>query len=146
MKKLYALMIGLVVALLVAGCASSSGSAERPSIMTQERPSGAWELVELPSESGLVPNGITLEFSTEDEDSRVFGFSGVNQYQGGVTIDPEGGTLSFGMMVTTRKAGPNMAFEATYLRVLAGVSSYRLADNYLFLYNSGELVAVFTAA
>ncbi len=145
MKKFYILVVGLLLAGIVLSCASSEGDAQISAAMGQDDPTGSWVLTELPKEVVIIPEGITLELAEEDGILFAGGNSGVNQYRGRAEFKGEDGSFSFGMMVTTRKMGPDMSFETTYLKTLGSVDRYRLADDYLFLYSGGELVAVFLA-
>lgn len=149
MKKLHMVILGLVSLVAVgvlASCASSQDDAEISSAMAQASPEGSWVLAELPGADTIIPTEITLDLSVEDESLRASGFSGVNRYSGSATVIESSGDFSFGMMISTKMAGPHMAFEDAYLRVLAEVDRYRLADSYLFLYTNGELVAVYQAS
>ncbi len=145
MKKISILMIGLFVFGMVLSCASSENSLADSTTMAQGKPDGSWVLVELPKELVAIPAGITLTISQIDGSLTASGYSGVNQYRGGVVYNQEERQLSFGMMISTRKAGPLMGFEDIYLSTIGTVDSYRVTEDYLFLYASGDLVAVFTA-
>jgi heat shock protein HslJ len=77
---------------------------------------------------------ITAQFS----DGSISGSSGVNTYNGGVTLGSDG-AFSVGTLATTLMAGPDdaMRAEGAYMTLLAQAKSYKVADDTLTLYDEG---------
>ncbi len=150
MKKIVMLIMGVVVVVSLASCASSNVSSDVDVQEMQQSaygsPLGSWELVEL-SQSGKVIPSETITLHIEKEGS-LFRASGKvdNSYGGDVNFDRGTGDFRFGMMITTSMAGPNMAFESEYLSRIALIDSYRVEDGKLSLFSRGELVAVYAAS
>ena len=135
-------LLGLVVAglALVAGCAASGGTAKSAGDLTGKE----WTLVgSSVSSSDLGAAGITATF----EAGQVSGFSGVNQYSGPYTADPDG-TFKAGPLVGTLMAGPEplMAAESAYLKLLEGCDSYKVDAGTLTLSTGGKVSLTYKEA
>jgi heat shock protein HslJ len=152
----------LALSLILAGCASrtapnpsatSPGTAVRaaePRVVVLTTLAGtSWKLVELDGSpapepfDGWEPQG--LEFNVDG--LRVTGNGGVNRFGGRYTEN--GGTLYFGPLAMTRRAGPpaQMDAEQLYTQVLSRVVGWRQDGNSLVLVGSGERrLAVFERA
>ena len=76
-------------------------------------------------------------------DGKVGGFAGVNRWFG--TCTANGASLAFGPLVSTRMAGPpaRMELEQQYLRVMATVTQWTIADGTLRLSDGTSVVAEF---
>ncbi|PWJ40197.1 META domain-containing protein [Sediminitomix flava] len=93
-----------------------------------------WALVEMNGEklkTENFPDGMPrLEFNISD--SRVNGNGGCNEIMG--PMDAEGDRITFGMLVATRKACPNMDFEQKFLTALTKKTlKYVIGDGLLTL-------------
>lgn len=115
---------------MLTGCASSKGTAAGDSIGV----AGDWKLTSV-LRSGkelAIPEDATITFSADvpkmgSYDYDVYGFSGVNNYSGPVTID--GSAYSGGPFAITMMAGsPEMEnFERLYLETLTDADVFRIA-------------------
>ena len=78
-------------------------------------------------------------------DGKIIGCSGVNRYFGTVKIDSAKNVIDFksNPIGSTRMAGPGMAYEDAYLKMLGTVDSYEIKGNKLFLKSAGKTVAEF---
>jgi heat shock protein HslJ len=76
-------------------------------------------------------------------DGKASGFAGVNRWFG--TCTANGASLAFGPLVATRMAGPpaRMELEQQYLRVIATVTQWTIADGTLRLSDGTSVVAEF---
>ena len=76
-------------------------------------------------------------------DGKASGFAGVNRWFG--TCTANGASLAFGPLVSTRMAGPpaRMELEQQYLRVMATVTQWSIADGTLRLSDGTSVVAEF---
>jgi heat shock protein HslJ len=76
-------------------------------------------------------------------DGKASGFAGVNRWFG--TCTANGASLAFGPLVSTRMAGPpaRMELEQQYLRVMATVTQWSIADGRLRLSDATTVVAEF---
>ena len=76
-------------------------------------------------------------------DGKASGFAGVNRWFG--TCTANGTSLAFGPLVSTRMAGPpaRMELEQQYLRVMATVTQWSIADGRLRLSDGTSVVAEF---
>ena len=92
----------------------------------------SWTLVSITTDKGeaSLPNqhGITLVI---DEQGRISGKSGVNQYFGSVSMVE--GKISWGQMGCTEMAGPpeRMEAESLYVKSLSQTTTYQIAQNVL---------------
>lgn len=76
-------------------------------------------------------------------DGKAGGFAGVNRWSG--TCTATGASLAFGPLVATRMAGPpeRMELEQQYLRAMATVTQWAIADGTLRLSDGATVVAEF---
>jgi heat shock protein HslJ len=133
--SLIALSLLALCLFALAACSGGGSSMEG----TQWRLTG-WTL------SSLDPAGfnITAQFA----DGNISGSSGVNTYNGGVTLGSDG-AFSVGTLATTLMAGPDdaMRAEGAYMTLLAEAKSYKVADSTLTLYDEGGIESlIFEAA
>ena len=143
MKKFstFALLALLIaVSALVAGCASSGGTTKSAGDLTGKE----WGLVESSiSSSDLGAVGITATFAG----GQLSGFSGVNQYSGPYSAQPDG-AFKAGPLAGTLMAGPEplMTAESTYLKLLEGCDSYKVEAGKLTLSTGGNESLIYEAA
>lgn len=109
-----------------------------------------WQLVTLLEEPAVLgAGGRSADLQLLGEEQRAGGFSGCNRYTG--TYNREGdathGTpLSFGPLAGTMMAcAEGDDLERAYLKMLAGVSAYRLEGGVLSLLHGDQIVATFSA-
>lgn len=92
----------------------------------------SWTLVSITTDKGeaTLPkqHGITL---TIDENGRISGKSGVNQYFGSISMVKE--KISWGQMGATEMAGPpeKMEAESLYVKSLSQTTTYQIAQDVL---------------
>lgn len=108
---------------VLAGCSGGGSSLDG----TQWRLTG-WTL------SSLDPADFTI--TARFYDGNISGNSGVNTYNGGVTIG-SAGAFSVGTLATTLMAGSDdaMRAEGAYMTLLAEAKSYKVGDGTLTLYD-----------
>ncbi len=103
-----------------------------------------WLLVEMNSRSPLANSQITLTFAN----GTAGGFGGCNSYGGPVNAPGDGTFVMTEIEMTAVDcAGPEgvMAQEATFVGMLAQITSYRVQDDQLEMANAaGETTLVFT--
>ncbi len=145
MKKIMMILISVLLVGSLLSCASTDEKPQETSPMVQGNPVGSWTLVDLVNSENPVPEGITLLIMEEDGVFRAAGYAGVNNYRGGVEFVRPTGSMTFGMLLSTKMAGPNMAFESEYLSRISSTDSYRIIENQLYLYSGSELIAQFSA-
>ena len=105
-----------------------------------------WKLVELQGKPVVVPaEGRAPNLTLDAEKKRVTGFAGINRFFGGYKLD--GDKLSFGMMGSTRMAGPPEAMEAetAFLKMLGEVNGWKIIDNTLQLLHDDKVIAQFSS-
>jgi len=107
----------------------------------------AWELKReslqgVPANAEKPQRYITMQIAP---DGKIAGCSGVNRYFGTVKIDSAKNVIDFksNPIGSTRMAGPGMAYEDAYLKMLSTVDSYEVKGNKLFLKSAGKTVAEF---
>ncbi len=123
MKKTFLLGLGLVLSLNTLGYAQSFAGKE-------------YYYVDVPSDVQA-----TLTF--DEEEQRVFGFSGVNRFFGSYKYDEKGKQLQLGPLASTMMAGPEeaMMFESDFLKKLNSTTSYFMDEETLILKTpSGDLI------
>ncbi len=91
-------------------------------------PGTTWQVVALAGES-LPETAASLDLAFAADGAAVQGSGGVNRYGGAAALGE--GTLSVGVLRSTRRAGPPEAMEreAAFFRALAEVRSYRLEES-----------------
>jgi len=136
MNKIVILAIGSMTILLLAACSTSGSS--------QDLTGNIWLLSELNSEAPITGTTITAEF---DEDGRVGGSSGCNNYSTSFTVD--GNQLTFSEpMASTMMACPEpiMEQERDYTQALADTATFEITNDELILIDSnGNELARFDA-
>jgi len=140
--------------LLVAACLSWIGihpvraadtTNAAPEIVTLE--GVEWTLTELQGKPVIVPaNGLAPSLSLNADKKQVKGFAGINHFFGGYKL--EGAKLSFGMLGTTRMAGPPEAMEAesALLKMLGEVNGWKITDRTLQLLHDDKVIAQFSTS
>jgi len=100
-----------------------------------------WNLVELEGQMVGGEKIPTLQLEPGPGGSRISGFSGLNRFGGGFTID--GDKLTLGLTFSTRMAGPakDMEIEAKVFQLLASVTNYETKGPWLAL-KAGDKVVV----
>lgn len=84
---------------------------------------------------------ITIAF----DDGKVFGFSGVNRYFGGASIDGE--NINIGNVASTMMAGPQdkMDAEMNYLQLLSDAKKIKMEDNKIIIITKDNEELIFEA-
>lgn len=84
---------------------------------------------------------ITIAF----DDGKVFGFSGVNRYFGGASIDGE--NINIGNVASTMMAGPQdkMDAEMNYLQLLSDAKKIKMEDNKIIITTKDNEELIFEA-
>src|SRR5215471_10474506 len=116
-----------------------------PSIATLE--GVQWTLTELQGKPVVVPpDGLAPNLTLNADKKKVTGFAGINRFFGGYKLD--GDKLSFGMLGSTRMAGPPEAMEAetAFLKMLGEVNGWKIADNTLQLLHDDKVIAQFKSS
>ena len=103
-----------------------------------------WKLVKLndkPVQTGLDEKELFIQLL--EEESRVSGYSGCNNFSGGYELEKD--SIKFGMLMSTKKMCIDaMAQEQEFLAALSETVRYAIEGKKLFLYNSeGQVVADF---
>lgn len=149
LKQAVALSLLPATLLLTQGGCQSSDAPNSPqgtAGSAQCKITGCTWLLDLSSLSGVAANvkkprrSVTLVF---EQDGKVHGCAGVNQYFGPVEI-LEGDKLKFGSLGCTMMSGPGLEYEKAFLDVLASVDSYELAEGKLLLKSGEQIVAKLT--
>ena len=123
--------VGILI--LAGGCASDAALKET-----------VWTPVKLENQGtvGLVQDQ-PVWFSV-GSDNKVTGNGGVNTIIGTAAV-AEDGKLVFEPLATTRKAGPNLAYEAIFLNALNATRTYQIKEETLQVFDKGgNLLATFT--
>jgi heat shock protein HslJ len=132
----------LLAGLLLAGCGAAAGEAAGGAGLGGTR----WELASVGG-SAVQQAGepLTLEF---DEAGQASGNGGCNRYSG--SYSQGGSALSFGPMVSTKRACADDALnaqEAAFLSAMGSVAGYRVSGGALELLDaSGAVVLSFSRA
>jgi heat shock protein HslJ len=136
MNKVVIIAIGSMTILLLSACSTSGSS--------QNLTDNIWLLSELNGQAPITGSAITAEF---DEDGRVSGSSGCNNYSTSYTVD--GNQLTFSEpMASTMMACPEpiMEQERDYTQALADTATFEITNDGLILKDSnGDEVARFDA-
>lgn len=83
---------------------------------------------------------ITIMF---DENGRVAGCAGVNNYFSGNPVIEKDGDIDFERLGSTMMAGPGLEYEALYLKTLDEADDFAIIGNKLYLYDDNVVIAVF---
>lgn len=138
-KILTIILLAVLFTSLIAGVLymRNTSSADTPS-QYPNLDDTLWTLHRIHGQDGLPTNEVTLRFV----DSAVNGAAPCNQYNGTFTNDE--GQLTFGPMMSTMMACPDLDQETAYFAALAAVSGYRVEDTHLILSNAdGDDVLTF---
>lgn len=127
---------------IVVGCGDSNESM-KPTPETLE--GIPWALRELDgTEIVTAPDARPVTLTLDSEAGNASGFSGVNQFHGSYKLD--GNVISFGPMISTRRAGPpeQMEVETAFLNALSTDVTFAVSNGELSLSRDGAVVARFT--
>ena len=122
--------------LLACRSADSTGPGAPPAPLLRTE----WVLTSIAS--GAVPGNLleldeppTLRLETKGDTVQVSGFSGVNRFTGGCTLEPAE-QLTFSPLITTRMAGPpeRMKLESVLLEHLQGAHFYAISGTELSIF------------
>lgn len=136
------------LALFVSACKDKSGRPAGGAAVVQTDPavltSKAWVLESLGGvalDKSAYRGLPTLQFDTTN--TRAAGKAPVNNYSGLYKLD--GAKLSFGMMVSTRMAGPqpDMDLEHKYNRIFPSVTGWRIVNGKLDLLGGETVLATY---
>lgn len=137
------LVIGLTTLVLAAaGCGSGSGGAVTDPAALQ----GTWVAESFAGPDDLAPADpeVTTELSLDD--GQASGTGGVNRFTTGYEATDDG-SISFGMVASTRMAGPDnaMAQETEFLTALESAERFEINDGKLVLLDAGDNTLVVLA-
>lgn len=140
-------LIGLAATLALGGCKATHGAMSASGAVPLR--GTEWRAVDVGGQPvpAELPGGRVPFFLLDPGKSQVTGYSGLNNFFGG--FDASEGSLSFGHLASTRRAGPPaaMAFESTLFKALGATTSYRIMGKTLELLDaSGDGVARFSAS
>lgn len=139
--------IALALALLLPACAPTThdhteapGSSHAASSPAPTITDAEWRCIRLGT---VKPPPDCMPTFTLGADGKAGGFAGVNRWFG--TCTASGASLAFGPLVSTRMGGPpaKMELEQQYLRVMATVTQWTIADGKLRLSDGTSVVAEF---
>ncbi|BAQ66497.1 copper resistance protein NlpE N-terminal domain-containing protein [Geminocystis sp. NIES-3709] len=95
-----------------------------------------WELVEIMgkpvTKTENQRQAIFMMFSNTDDNNRVNGFGGCNNFMGGFEMK-EGNRINFEQMASTMMACENIEMETTFMETLQQIDNYTMKDNVLSL-------------
>lgn len=141
MKK--SLIILTLAGALLGGCTAlekTSETAEKVNNVTQT----AQTMLNINSISGveytLENSDITITF----DNTKIYGFSGVNRYFGAAKV--QGNNITIENVASTMMAGPQnkMEEESNYLKALAEMTSMTIGDKTITLTGNGKTLKFFT--
>jgi heat shock protein HslJ len=123
-----------IAALIFSACQSTS-------VLTWPVTGTVWNLVELEGQMVGGEKIPTLQLEPAGTGTRINGFSGLNRFGGGYTLN--GDQLTLGLTFTTRMAGPpkEMEIEARVYQLLASVTSYEIKGPWMAL-KAGDKVVI----
>lgn len=98
-----------------------------------------WELTELNGEQ--IPAGVRIMIVFDEANKRYGGTASCNNYTG--TFKLEGSTLKMTNPGATKKACPDMTWEAKYLPIITKIDSWSVLEGKLSLMSKGETVAIY---
>ena len=128
------------------GATCSSLSASKDSVKAQLKDT-YWKLIELNgTKVTMAPTQQReVRITLASEGSRVFGFSGCNQFTGAYIHD--GSALRFTQMAGTRMAclSPFMELESQVIKMLSAITAYRIEGERLILLEGDQVLARFEA-
>lgn len=94
---------------------------------------GLWKVIRM---KGMETMEINPSFEFMEEENRVAGFAGCNNYFSSYEI--RGNELKLGMAGATRKMCPDMAVEDLFLKNLENIASYKVVNNELHLFDAED--------
>ena len=141
MKLVKVLSVFALSGLLFTAC-STSGTAT--SILNTKKSSlydSEWKLVD--DENNIVKgfNGENVFLRIDQNDFKVSGYAGCNQYHSEATAD--GNNISFAAIGRTKMLCPDAKSEAAFLGVLDDVNRYEIKGNELYFYKGNMLLLKF---
>ena len=137
MKKTI-LALGIMLITLT-GCKTMKSGVSKEALTASK-----WELTSIKGEAPKAedyPRGIPDAAFTAD--NRVAGKNGCNQFSGPFTLDDKGG-LTFGNMMSTKMFCEGSG-EGQFMKTLGNVTSAKITDGKLILFNGSEELMVFVA-
>ncbi|WP_108445133.1 META domain-containing protein [Halomonas denitrificans] len=131
MKRIIQVSAMLLVALLLAGCASTARTVDEPLVNTY------WKLTHLSDAPvTVVEQQREAHFVLRVDDQRVMGSTGCNRMTGSYRL--EGDALSFEQLASTRRAcADGMQTEQAFLDALGRVAEWRIEGQQLTLVDAG---------
>lgn len=139
-------LAAVLMALLLAGCAAGgdttpAATATGGALPADLLPGDEWVLMTSTAVPKAPQFGVTMQF----DEGKVSGKAPVNRYFGTVAVSGQG--LAFGPLATTQMAGPPAAMtaETEYMKALAQVTGWQLADEVLTLTGSDGPLLQFAA-
>ena len=139
MKQQIFFQFCLMSMLLFSGCSFFQSAQSTKSATGTQLFAGVWK----PAKTENAPDTVVMEFSANG--ARITGCAGTNRFFGNCIWEAEDfplpdqfSPLEFGMMGSTRMAGPYDDYEAEFLKRLSDVRAYRLSADgrQLSLFNS----------
>lgn len=138
----------IVVALLLAGCASAS---PEPSVSPTQSPAVSVPAELLPGEDWVLvggtvtPNPAAFDVTLRFKGSQLSGKGPVNRYNASATFDQA--SVVVGPIASTKMSGPNdaMAAEQAYFAALQKVTAWEVADETLSLSDATGPLVVYAA-
>ena len=94
---------------------------------------GKWKVIRM---DGLETIEINPTFEFMEDENRVAGFAGCNNYFSSYTVS--GNELRMGVAGATRKMCPDMSVEDTFLKHLEKIASYKIVNNELHLFDEQD--------
>lgn len=137
MKTLKYLTVALLACLLAGCCACRKYQKKegRPLVGT------SWKMIQQEGRGVRSADGYTLRF---EADGRFGGIGDCNRIMGQYNASPDG-KITIRPAGSTRMACPDQAGENRYIEMLRGTTVYQLDGPMLYLFDNGELKAVFQA-
>lgn len=137
MKTVKCLTVMLLACLMAGCCACRKYQKKegRPLVGT------TWKMIQQEGRGVLAEDGYTLRF---EADGRFSGMGNCNRLMGSYDATPEG-KITILPAGTTRMACPDPAGENRYIDMLRDATVYQLDGPMLYLFENGELKAVFEA-
>lgn len=125
------IILALFALIIVASCASMSGSSSKQEVVTNTK----WILADNVS-STKIP---TLNI----EGKRVSGNGGCNNFFADATVDAKNGTFLIGNIGSTRMACNDLKTEQNFFNLLEQANKYAVKDGFLELYKDNLLLLRF---
>lgn len=137
-----ALVILTSLALAAAGCGSGSDGAVTDPAALQ----GTWVAESFSGTDDLTPADPEVTTELTLDDGQATGTGGVNRFTTSYEATDDG-SISFGMVASTRMAGPDnaMSQEAEFLTALESAEGFEINDGKLVLTDAGDNTLVVLA-